>query len=333
MSSRKETETKFPPLLPLEYCSVERAARLLGCEVEDIYHWVTVGAIKLYAQFDKQVIGKIRVLMTEIKGKEHENTEEYLVRVSEKQMALQGEEIKYLASNPLGKAAYFMLKNTLIGMLENSENNFHENSSCLMGVFHSYGSAFWDVKDCSPSDYMFETESVVFGFWEVDFFSDLDGEKLVLWSDEIENTWGDSLKSAEISVDRHLWDGNYYLLRKDLLKIHNATHSRTELETLYNSPDVAKKFDAQGRYAKALFGKFKTSQDTRGIALGIMAKLVAQSKPNKFIRGKRINSSELMKTIEQECARIGIGPLSGEVRKDISQCVEAVEREIENQKK
>lgn len=44
-------ENKVRPILPLEYCSVSRAARLLGCEVEDIGHWIQVKAIKPYFQF------------------------------------------------------------------------------------------------------------------------------------------------------------------------------------------------------------------------------------------------------------------------------------------
>lgn len=35
-----------PKLLPLEYCSVERASRLLNCEIEDILHWVKMFSIK-----------------------------------------------------------------------------------------------------------------------------------------------------------------------------------------------------------------------------------------------------------------------------------------------
>lgn len=34
-------------LLPLEYCKLDRAARMLGCEVQDIIHWAAVGAIDL----------------------------------------------------------------------------------------------------------------------------------------------------------------------------------------------------------------------------------------------------------------------------------------------
>ncbi|MEV3819082.1 hypothetical protein RI537_23605 [Aeromonas salmonicida] len=40
-----------PSLIPLEYCTPERAARLLCCELEDIYHWAYIGAIRFYADF------------------------------------------------------------------------------------------------------------------------------------------------------------------------------------------------------------------------------------------------------------------------------------------
>lgn len=37
----------LPPLLPLEYCRLDRAARMLECEVGDLIHWAGTGAIKL----------------------------------------------------------------------------------------------------------------------------------------------------------------------------------------------------------------------------------------------------------------------------------------------
>jgi hypothetical protein len=43
LEHNNDTQTKH--LLPLEYCSIERAARLLGCEVEDLWHWREIGAI------------------------------------------------------------------------------------------------------------------------------------------------------------------------------------------------------------------------------------------------------------------------------------------------
>ncbi|OCG08037.1 hypothetical protein A9G13_07520 [Gilliamella sp. wkB178] len=42
-------------LPPLEYCSVERATRLLGCEVSDLIHWHEIGAIRLYVNIIDEV--------------------------------------------------------------------------------------------------------------------------------------------------------------------------------------------------------------------------------------------------------------------------------------
>lgn len=51
MANTQTDNNKPKPLIPLEYCSPERAARMLGCEVEDIFHWASVGAITIYAEF------------------------------------------------------------------------------------------------------------------------------------------------------------------------------------------------------------------------------------------------------------------------------------------
>ncbi|MFH0257040.1 hypothetical protein ACGRL8_08310 [Vibrio rumoiensis] len=42
----------IPKLLPLEYCTIERAAKMLRCEVEDIQHWIDINAITAYAIFN-----------------------------------------------------------------------------------------------------------------------------------------------------------------------------------------------------------------------------------------------------------------------------------------
>ncbi len=34
-------------IAPLEYCSFERAAKLLNCECEDLIHWNKTGAISI----------------------------------------------------------------------------------------------------------------------------------------------------------------------------------------------------------------------------------------------------------------------------------------------
>lgn len=42
-------------LLPLEYCKLDRAARLLGCEIEDLIHWGAIGAIELSVYLVKPI--------------------------------------------------------------------------------------------------------------------------------------------------------------------------------------------------------------------------------------------------------------------------------------
>lgn len=43
----------LPPLLPLEYCTLARASRLLECEVEDLVHWALIGAVKLCLKLEE----------------------------------------------------------------------------------------------------------------------------------------------------------------------------------------------------------------------------------------------------------------------------------------
>lgn len=61
MTNKNQTPPKIPPLIPLEYCSPERAAKLLGCDVEDIFHWVATEAIKLFAEFSLYKVDNLDV--------------------------------------------------------------------------------------------------------------------------------------------------------------------------------------------------------------------------------------------------------------------------------
>ncbi|MCS0292964.1 hypothetical protein [Vibrio alginolyticus] len=58
MTTNKKNEIHVKPLLPLEYCSVDRAARLLGCEVGDILHWMEIKAVNAYFRFDQSDFDK-----------------------------------------------------------------------------------------------------------------------------------------------------------------------------------------------------------------------------------------------------------------------------------
>lgn len=47
MTTKPAKGRKLPPLLPVEYCKLDRAARMLDCEVEDLLHWGATSGVKL----------------------------------------------------------------------------------------------------------------------------------------------------------------------------------------------------------------------------------------------------------------------------------------------
>lgn len=49
----------------LEYCSLERACRLLGCELNDILHWAELSAIPLMVKFTHKVSCDARIIFSD----------------------------------------------------------------------------------------------------------------------------------------------------------------------------------------------------------------------------------------------------------------------------
>lgn len=56
-AAKIENQPTQHPLLPLEYCRPERAAKLLNCEIEDLFHWAAIGAIKIYVNAARAMDG------------------------------------------------------------------------------------------------------------------------------------------------------------------------------------------------------------------------------------------------------------------------------------
>lgn len=54
-----EITSFIPPLLPLEYCTIDRAARMLQCEESDIHHWAGVAAIRLTVFVEQNTTAKV----------------------------------------------------------------------------------------------------------------------------------------------------------------------------------------------------------------------------------------------------------------------------------
>lgn len=52
--SKQQKDNTSKPLHMFKYCTADRAARLLDCEVEDIFHWAELGYINIYIKFDHE---------------------------------------------------------------------------------------------------------------------------------------------------------------------------------------------------------------------------------------------------------------------------------------
>jgi len=57
--SAKNKGRQLPALLPLEYCSLARAARMLECETDDLLHWAEIKSIDLWLKLDEENCGVI----------------------------------------------------------------------------------------------------------------------------------------------------------------------------------------------------------------------------------------------------------------------------------
>lgn len=55
---RNNIDTYIPPLLPLEYCKLDRACKMLGCEINDLLHWGEILAIDILFRTEKIRLNK-----------------------------------------------------------------------------------------------------------------------------------------------------------------------------------------------------------------------------------------------------------------------------------
>jgi hypothetical protein len=337
MATNKQNDQKIPPLLPLEYCTVERVARLLGCEVEDIYHWREIGAIDFYCKYD----GKAKLSMEQVVTDDGPLTTKF--DFANELAGGWREQIRKILSHMKTSYSWFLIK------------EFISNPICPYKVSSEYevDEAFAETNDQVQAFKWYEQsvlnpENDIFiqcsGFWRLDSsFIDEATDSGIECSylhphstPEIESLlreWNAIMYiyDLDIHIPRDKYEQSLYLVKSDIQKIHRATLGLEELQTIYNNTKIYE--DKRKQNVGITIPKLKTSHNVRGVTLGIMAKLLAESKGRKLKRGENVNASALMTMINQECGCLGIEDLSEEVRKDISQCVSVINGFIEHQKK
>ncbi|MEZ8127958.1 hypothetical protein [Enterovibrio norvegicus] len=245
MSSQKETDTKLPPLLPLEYCTVERAARLLGCEIEDIYHWQEIGAIELCVKLEDDPCKAIIRPITLMPWGEGIPPLTELIRFR----VIHGDKFAFCSDND-----WKMLTRDegIIGpdftsevseLYGGGQATLDEESGTLPIVYHARASGFW-----------------------VDMKREHD-DQVELWArGNMElHICEPGLKDVAIhmiEIGREHIDKSRYVLKKDLLLLHNAIHEKQALPNRYNDAKVADKLNkVEGKSARPSYRQSNPQQN------------------------------------------------------------------------
>lgn len=234
MNKQKNIEREeAPKLLPLEYCTVERAARLLGCEVEDINHWHEVGAIELCVRLEDAPC--CAVVHPEISPEQITDIPDEVPYDVHKQIASTLSEV--------GLVRGFSKRDAILmasGRWEREGVNFEGALSSLIGVG---GIDFDDFLGLSSIQY----DAVANGFW-VDgwrgFFAGkitlrpLDGMAVVASKGQIQDI---AIRNISVS-DEHVTDERY-VMRADLQRLYDAIYHNKELANRFNNQEIKERFE------------------------------------------------------------------------------------------
>lgn len=225
-------ERSLPPLLPLEYCRIDRAARMLRCEVGDIVHWGAVGAVKLCVQVDL--------------------------------MPCCLEAVIRLTDDPFGKPADSLVLTDAEGSRLEAITSLLEQPLKLGGysIFHPNHMREGDGNGLVP----FPNGSVGFrhhgrasGLWEASSQSAADMEKHGVWQQQQHGRFTRSLMLrpvnlerdsvlAQLSIydDREKLEANeLWILRPDLERLHYSMATGEPLPNIYNNAELAQRAKEQ----------------------------------------------------------------------------------------
>ena len=210
MADRQTSKQKQPNIaekydlpVPLEYCRLDRAARLLECEVGDLIHFAAIGAIKLFVNGFREG----RILSVKRNDKKISPTE--LLDLVDKEPFFDISKYSQLSINDI-------FSNHDIKNMSTAEVN-----KLLLSF-----SGFWEVASFHFTT--FESEKLIFGTIHIRAIGDE-------WycSGCLMETKEDNPNDNPLTIDE-LW-----ILRSGLEKLYNAIKNKTPLPNIYNNTKLA----------------------------------------------------------------------------------------------
>lgn len=216
---------ELPPLLPLEYCRIDRAAQMLGSEVEDLLHWQEVGAISLFTKLDN-VEGKLFVM--EFKFDSKEDLDLYL------ESCLYGsDEIVFFNNGYSRFDIDHFPSETSKPYVQQGESIFLGHAPLDELVIPGYMSGLWQLMTISIKE-IFNCEHQ---------FLELEGSFL---GPDAEQPIGVFISIPTIEIMK----GDLWITRPDIEKLYESITTGEPLPNIYNNNELAQRAKEKNKTAQ-----------------------------------------------------------------------------------
>lgn len=274
--STKKNRRDLPPLLPLEYCSIERAARMLECETEDILHWFEVGAINLYLKVDMQDPGVL--VLNQLDYRE-------LVKIGEKT-----ENYSHSGSYRFGLSDLFISED--INNAGFNDDLYYLNVSYLLGLW------LVDFSDLEPALSTGKDTFSIFGLI-ADTENNIDATNLI--------DRRTPYFSVDLDEETEFKFRQLQVARRDLERLYTAITTGESLPNRINTPEIAAEFAKRDGHLLSNRPAENNSRP-RTAALVSMCELFKKTKKLK----SETKPDELQTEINKELLKHGIAEIEGQ---------------------
>ncbi|MFV0508306.1 MAG: hypothetical protein ACK5M8_03530 [Shewanella algae] len=294
-SAQQGGDTQIKPLLPLEYCSIERAARLLGCEEYDLFHFERIGAIEMCVGLDRHR-GSISFISENVRDNKSLPGEYKF-----------GEQSSLYNTNGCAYLSGFWtvsVKDIRGEVLE--VDVFGKNGDFTIYEEHG-GSVIGENISANIN------EAIKVDDFEGHVMTNIHLDVMPYVNRSIDErivcdaAAGVTIAySGVVSVERFC-ASRLVIMRPDLERLYGAMFKGEILQNRYNNEAIriaAEKREA----AQELSLRARTPADSLLAAFGVLALIAADDKPNLKRGTDNVNQGSMVDKIKEKAAEIGIDP-------------------------
>lgn len=284
---------------------------MLGCEIEDVQHWLMVGAMKGYVKAsclenDGSHLSCVARIPVEFMRDKVES-----VKSSCEQLGFDSLDFDHI---------YFMSPDECIGTFSSLGFQYHLKDVVFPNSPHEVIPEHLCLEDGFILDEADVKGKVSFGGF-VEICCTYNFERIFAQGADDEPITLRSLVEPEgmsfsVEYDGAINPGDIYILREDLLRVYKSLNDNPEQPLVIVGE--RKKNDSK---------KNRTSENTKLRALGTMAYLIAKKVPSRM-HGSKPNADGITDLINKELSLLKLDNVSNEIRKDISDGVKLILEEI-----